>query len=204
MGVEVVRIEGGGSSPVAGLLAEAFAEDPLMQWTLGSRNSFRARRTMFRLAVRTYLRDGVVETTAGAEATALWGPPCYLKSTGITAFFDGVWGLAAMLRAVGPDLLRAGRLYEEMLRHRPPEPHWYLCAIGTLPARRGGGAASSLLRARLAACDASGTLAYLESSNVANLPLYERHGFQQLEELRVDDSPPLWLMARPPGRTPLP
>ncbi len=184
---------------LASLLAAAFAEDPIQKWMLpGSRNSFPRRRRLFLQAARLYLRDGLATRTAGGEGAALWGRPLAPRPTGLTRVADDARGLLASLLSVGPRLGRMVRLYDTMLAARPREPHWYLAAIGTHPNHRQKGAASSLLRERLAECDRAGTLAYLESSNPANLPLYERHGFEVIREVTVADSPPLWLMSRPP------
>ena len=89
-----------------------------------------------------------------------------------------------------------------MLNGRPAEPHWYLAAIGTRPEARGRGAASALLAKHLAECDADGLPVYLESSNAANLPLYERHGFEVLQKTTFEGSPPIWLMSRQARKPP--
>jgi len=41
--------------------------------------------------------------------------------------------------------------------------------------------------------------AYLESSNPANVPLYRRHGFEVVREIRMQGVPPVVPMVRPPG-----
>ena len=41
-----------------------------------------------------------------------------------------------------------------------------------------------------------GTPAYLESTNSANIPLYERHGFEVLATIQVGSSPPIFPMLR--------
>ena len=59
------------------------------------------------------------------------------------------------------------------------------------------------MRHALAACDADGAGAYLESSNVANLPLYRRFGFEVVDEMRVGKrGPQIWMMWRQPVRAP--
>lgn len=55
---------------------------------------------------------------------------------------------------------------------------------------------STLLRHALARCDRDHVPAYLESSNPANVPLYERHGFAVLDTIQVGSSPPIFPMLR--------
>jgi ribosomal protein S18 acetylase RimI-like enzyme len=89
-------------------------------------------------------------------------------------------------------------VFERMGTYHPSEPHWYLPLIGVDPAchRRGYGAA--LLQHTLSQCDREHTAAYLESSNPANIPLYQRHGFDILDTIQVGSSPPIFPMLRPP------
>ena len=56
---------------------------------------------------------------------------------------------------------------------------------------------SPLMRHALAACDRDRLPAYLESSNPANIPLYERHGFERLGAIRAGESPTVVPMLRP-------
>lgn len=87
---------------------------------------------------------------------------------------------------------------EQMGRYHPQEPHWYLPFIGVEPSRQGQGLGSALLRASLSRCDADGLPAYLESSNPINQPLYERHGFRAIGEIKIGSGPPIVPMLRRP------
>ena len=87
---------------------------------------------------------------------------------------------------------------EEMIRYHPEEPHWYLPFIGVDPARQGKGRGSALLRSLLAECDLASLPAYLKSTNPRNQPLYERHGFQVIGEIRAGHCPPVVPMLRRP------
>ena len=62
---------------------------------------------------------------------------------------------------------------------------------------QGKGLGGALMRPTLDRCDREGLPAYIEASSVRSAALYERLGFEHIEELRVGGSPPLWLMLRP-------
>jgi hypothetical protein len=78
-------------------------------------------------------------------------------------------------------------VFERMAAYHPDEPHWYLPMIGVGP---------PVPRHTLLQCDKDHMAAYLESSNPANVPLYERHGFVILGTSQVGWSPPICLMLR--------
>jgi ribosomal protein S18 acetylase RimI-like enzyme len=87
---------------------------------------------------------------------------------------------------------------EQMGHYQPDEPHWHLPLIGVDPSKQGNGYGSALLQYGLDIIDRQGSIAYLENTNPANKPLYERHGFEVIGEIQVNDSPPLFPMIRYP------
>jgi ribosomal protein S18 acetylase RimI-like enzyme len=87
---------------------------------------------------------------------------------------------------------------EQMDGYHPSEPHWYLPLIGVDPARQHQGYGSALLQHALSVCDRDHKLAYLESSSLKSIPLYERHGFELLGTIQVGTSPPIFPMVREP------
>jgi GNAT superfamily N-acetyltransferase len=90
-------------------------------------------------------------------------------------------------------------LFDEMARIHPIEPHWYLPLIGVQPAQQGHGLGATLLRPVLEECDATHLPAYLEATSAKSLPLYKRHGFEVVGEIKVGDCPPIVPMLRLPG-----
>lgn len=127
---------------------------------------------------------------SGFAGAALWLPP------GVT---PDEQALATIVRASVPAARHAEvfGVFEQMGRHHPHEPHWYLPLIGVDPLHQGRGLGSALLRHALRQCDRDHVPAYLESSNPANIPLYERHGFKVLATIQVGSSPPIRPMLRP-------
>ena len=83
-----------------------------------------------------------------------------------------------------------------MSRHHLREPHWYLAVLGTDPEAQRMGLASAVLAPVLERCDREGMPAYLESSKAANIPFYNKHGFEVVDELCVPGGPSLWPMVR--------
>lgn len=68
--------------------------------------------------------------------------------------------------------------------------------IGVDPAHQGGGIGSALIAEGLKAVDRDGLIAYLESSNPRNIPLYQRHGFEVIGEIQSGSSPTVRPMLR--------
>jgi len=94
------------------------------------------------------------------------------------------------------DRARMTELSELMRAHHPDESHWYLGLVAVEPARQGRGLGAALLEASLARVDADGLPAYLESTNPRNRTLYERHGFEAVEEIGPAGGPILTAMWR--------
>src|SRR5262249_16595898 len=133
--------------------------------------------------------EGAVHGFRDAAAYAMWLSP------GVDSDDDGI---AELLSRCIPERRRSEvfDLIAEMNTFRLPEPHWFLPLIGVSPARRGYG--SALMTHMLAGCDQERQRAYLDNTNEANMPFYERHGFRQLGVVRVASCPPVYPMVRDP------
>ncbi len=70
--------------------------------------------------------------------------------------------------------------------------------VGVEPNAQGKGLGGALMRHAVARCDQEGALAYLESSNLRNISLYERHGFEVMGEIQVCACPLVTPMLRRP------
>lgn len=177
---------------VAATMALAFAADPMARWSLADPDRYLAYfpKLVGAFGGRAFEHGAAHEVEGGAGA-ALWLPP------GIEPDEEALG--AVFEEAVPPELKgEVGSVLEQMDRHHPSEPHWYLPMIGVDPARQGRGLGAALLRHALALCDREGLPAYLESSNPANRGLYERHGFEATGLIQAGSSPPLLPMLRKP------
>ena len=151
---------------VAGLLAEAFAED---EFTLGllpaDRRAERLAR-MFALDVHDALRPA---RAAGGEAGPRGAVDVALDPEDGTLLAAAVWD--------GPDAPRG--------RARPAAAHWHLTQLGTAPAARGRGAASALVRLRQRRAARAGVGIHLEASSAEAVPFYARLGFRETGTVRA-------------------
>lgn len=175
------------------VLRRAFVDDPAVAWFVGGTAPAR-RRAFFRLSVsRSTLALGGCDLTEGGGA--VWFPPGAYG----TAVHAALLELPLALAAFGTRIGTASRADAEMRRRHPAQPHWYLNLIGVEPDRAGRGIGSALLTHRLPVIDAEHAGAYLESSSMRNVPLYERFGFVVTDEVRfVPGAPPVWPMWRAP------
>ncbi|MCF6525947.1 GNAT family N-acetyltransferase [Streptomyces sp. JJ36] len=187
-----------GDTPLVGrILAAAFTDDPVTRWLFPDGTADREERLARYYALlhrHQYAPHALCERTDAAAA--FWVPPEAQEQ----AVPD-----AAALREL-PELLgergttRLHATFALVARHTPHTPHWYLAVLGTEPAARGRGHGGALLRSGLARADAAGLPACLESSQRANLPLYEHFGFTVRAELPLPHGgPPVWQMWREPA-----
>lgn len=200
MSIEVRKARRTDIPALARVLGRAFHDDPVISWLQPDP----ARRAaalpgFFGATTRHHFLSGtgveIAVSEAGVGAAALWDPPGRWVQTPR----EQVAMLPAVLRAFRGRVSAGRALTEQMKAVHPEEPHWYLAIIGSDPEARGGGFGSALMRSRLDRCDAECAPAYLESSNVDNVPYYLRFGFEVTGEIRMaDDGPTLWCMWRPP------
>lgn len=197
--MEVRQAVDGDVQQVATTLGRAFADDPVVKWLAkpGAERYARTGPNAFEAMLRvTYMPKAEVYMTADGQAAVVWVPPDKWKAPA-----------SHTLRLLPPYLRlsgsRVGRLLKlvtamEKRHAQAEEPHWYIPFIGTDPAAQGKGFGSALLAHVLARADAEGRPAYLEATSPRNKLLYHRHGFEELDELRAGDCPPLTVMWRKP------
>jgi len=94
--------------------------------------------------------------------------------------------------------LKAIRLFLEVDKRHPREPHWYLSLLVTDPSAQGRGIGTRLIAPVLERCDVDGHFAYLETQKESNVAWYARSGFEVVDEVRLKGTPPVWLLRRDP------
>lgn len=188
----VIVAEAQDADRVLAVLALAFADDPANRWLFSEAAEYLEHFPTFARALGgAAIHSGTAHVTADYSGAALWLDP--------DAGPDEQALERLIAHAVAPEKRDdMATVIEAMGKHHPAEPHWYLPFIGVEPMRRNRGLGTALLRKQLAECDAAGLSAYLESTNPRNRPLYERHGFEAVAEIRAGSCPPIVPMLRRP------
>lgn len=186
--------------PAAGVLARAFADDPLYV-SIFADEWVRTRRLpgLFAVQLRAAQsgRDHVDVMVAGEQilGCAVWSPPGARRPSARQQL--------AVLAAF-PFILRsrmgmAIRCFNAIGRARPEEAHWYLSTIGVDPPAQRTGVARALLEPRLARCDEDAIPAALVTSEERNVAYYESLGFAVTRQIKLPgDGPAHWAMWRSP------
>jgi len=183
------------------VLARAFYADPVWSWAFPDpERRLGQHRAVWGLVATAALSYKSAWLTGDCAAVALWIPPG--KPELLPEDEGRLEGMLLELLGDG-----ATRVLETFARfedaHPTAEPHYYLSLLGTDPDQRGRGVGMGLLAATLERIDAEGAPAFLESSNPANTPRYERLGFAVCGEFELPDGGPsvtqMWRDAATPS-----
>lgn len=170
----------------------AFSADPVMRWLWPEPDAYlRHFPTFVRgFGGRAFEHD-TAHVTADFMGGALWLPPGVgTDDELLLKVFD-----ETVPEPKRSEVLAMLEIFETL---HPKEPHWHLCFLGVDPTRQCKGLGAALLSHALVEIDAQHQYAYLESSNPANVTLYQRHGFEVIREVRVGGSPLAIPMVREP------
>ncbi|MDQ3697930.1 MAG: GNAT family N-acetyltransferase [Gemmatimonadota bacterium] len=182
----------GETEQAVAVIALAFSTDPVARWSLPDPSQYLIH---FPAVVRAFggraFTHGTGHHSADFAGAALWLPP------GVSPDEEALG--AAVEASVSPKRQpEVFALFEQMAGYHPSAPHWYLPLIGVDPLHQGKGHGSALLQHALIQCDRDHAPAYLESTNPANIPLYQRHGFEIIATIQEGSSPPIVPMLRGP------
>jgi ribosomal protein S18 acetylase RimI-like enzyme len=177
---------------VIDVLVRAFEADPAARWSWPDSQQYFMHFPSFVRAVggKAFTHRSAYYVD-GCAAAALWLPP------NVHPDEDKLISLAhrSVSEKIQKDFLS---VFEQMGHYHPSELHWFLPFMGVDPSQQGKGFGSALLQHTLVQCDRENKLAYLESSNPRNIPLYKRYGFELLGSVQVGTSPSIAPMLRRP------
>ncbi|HEY7642623.1 MAG TPA: GNAT family N-acetyltransferase [Steroidobacteraceae bacterium] len=173
-------------------LTLAFATDPANRWCWPETGAFLEAFPAFARALggRAFESESGFEVGDGA-GVALWLPP------GVEP--DEAELIDIVQRTVhGSRQNERFEMIQQMGRHHPRGPHWYLPFVGVEPLQQSRGLGATVLWPVLQRCDRERLPAYLESTSPRNIPFYERLGFARVGSIRAGTSPEIVPMVRQP------
>lgn len=177
-----------------GVLAAAFADDPMLQWIFrGVEAREHATAAWLGLFVEAFASVGTIDVVVDDDgqvlATALW------RTDGRSLPFSESPSVGGLMTAIlGTDrTVEVGTGLGEFAEHKPEPPYHYLMFLGVSPAHQGRGLGRMLVAEGQRRATADGLGAYLESTNPRNLPFYASLGFATLGEFSLPpDGPTAW------------
>ena len=194
-----IRVRAAGADDVdaaSAVLADAFADYAWTRWTVAS-DGHRARidalqRLMIEQIAVPYGEVWVAEDERGVAAAAIW----MLPTSSVP--LDVRQTTAAVQAELEGDRHDASVAAEAAcVPLRPTQPHYYLGAVGIRTDRQRRGIGAALLQPVLQRAQGEGAIAFLETSDRANVAFYERLGFTVTGEVDGSDGGPhVWAMAR--------
>jgi ribosomal protein S18 acetylase RimI-like enzyme len=169
----------------AQVISQAFVDDPLCAFMLPFRRT--REKTLYaffrpygEISIRSGCGYGVGEPLQGV---AYWNFP---DQKSLSVSLKSLGKFLPLLFSMYPiGLYRAREVRNEIdILHKKyaGTPHFYLDNLGVLPAARGQGLASRLIRPFVELADAQGVIAYTDTVTPENVPLYEHFGFRCVQE----------------------
>ena len=170
---------------VAAMMTVAFSGDPFMRWMYPEPDAFIAHFPKF---VEAFAGGAFDQNAAFVDkdlgGACMWFPP------GTEVNEEGLRQHA--IATIAPERLgQMGEIFQQMEDYRVDEEVWYLPMIGVDAKFQGQGIGALLMNSVLAKTDGMGIPTYLESSNPANIPFYERLGYEAIGEIKISDDTPL-------------
>jgi len=179
---------------VAACLTSAFYDDPVWgRWTFPDEAS-RAERLyeLMHFWTLAAVRHPWVWMTEHAQAVAVWLPP---GEPEMTIEQEEVFG-SLLINLLGPRADALNALFDRFAARHPMKPHYYLSLWATHRNQAGLGLGTALIHENLARIDEERMPAYLESTNPANLPRYEKLGFRRRVDFCFGSGPLITTMWR--------
>ena len=181
---------------LAGVLARAFARDPMVVWPFVTGEDLEARiRMHFEQLDGRLAEEGWMHAAAAGDGVMALIPP---DSEARTRVIDEV--SARGMADLTPDgSRRYERFWEWIESCHPDEPHWLLDQLAVDPPAQGRGIGRAMLELAIGRAAADGLPLFLETGTEQNVALYRHFGFEvMLDDEAPHGGPRVWFMRRDP------
>ncbi len=163
----------------------------MVRWPFGEHGDVEARFIRaFEFFIENLIPLGMVWEAGEAMGALVWISPDQSD-----AWHQAMLGNSRFRELTEDGGRRFDSLWEWVESKVPVEPVAHLDSIGVEPEAQGRGIGSALIEFGLARARAGGHGVFLETGSPRNVALYERHGFQVVEDADAPDGGPrIWFM----------
>jgi GNAT superfamily N-acetyltransferase len=195
--VEIRPADSSRRAHIAEVIGRAFVTEPMMTRPLGGRPDDLEERCIRAnaLFLEPLMGRGIVWETADGHGALVLVPPAQAD-----AWDDANARIVDSTTHETDDGGRGWeRFWEWVASKIPQEPLWHLDSVAVEPGWQGRGIGSALIEFALEQMRQSGVALVLETGTPRNVPLYERLGFEVVEEAdSPEGGPHVWFMRRNP------
>jgi GNAT superfamily N-acetyltransferase len=182
----------------AAVLADAFRDYPMLNWTVAADRHVERITGLQHLALKwltiPYGECWLALDGDEVVAVAAWMPPGFEVPAAVA---DYMAPIRAELEGDRHEHSLAADLLMDHLK--PTIPAYYLGTVGTLTLRQGEGIGRAVLAPVLDRLDGEHAAAYLETSTPTNVAFYRRLGFEVTAHATIPGGPETWVMLRQPN-----
>lgn len=189
---------------IVATLGTAYMNEPLAAWIVG-KNCKHLKPILkgyfYAIADAFYLPSGGVLMTEDRTGAMFWLPQTVsVQDLRITKLPQLFWPMIRYGGAASIGMIRRIMIVSSLTENKHPhEPHCYVYLLGVHPKLQGRGIGSALLDEFIACCDHEQCIGYIETATPLNRVLYERYGFQVVDEIIFpEEGPRIWCMVRQP------
>jgi len=199
--LKVTHLDRNHLSEAVGVLARAFANDPMANYMMGVSNTSLEESLnelfLFSCEVRLLLDWPLLgvwadhDQLAGAAGISLPGEVEWPES--LQEVYEN------LKKKIGPDAVSRLETYSQIAdTNRPAEPHYQLGMIGVDPEHQGRGCGGQLLHSvnEMSESHPKSTGVWLDTENPRNVPYYQRFGYEVKAHSMLDKID-VWGMFRP-------
>ena len=185
---KIIRTNEKDKHQVISVLKLGFSNDDLLRWVFPEADSFlKSFDIWMEEFSKESFKNNIVFSEESFHGTSLWLPPGF-------EFDESVLG--STFESIPENRLEdVLKFFEEFSKYHPKDA-WYLAFIAVDPSKQGSGIGSFILKEALKMIDEKNEKAYLEASSERNMSLYERHGFECMGRIQINDSPAAFPMIR--------
>ena len=182
---------------IAEVIGRAFVTEPMMTWPLGGRTDDLEERCVRAnaLFLKPLMGRGIVWETGDGHGALVLVPPKQADAwDDANAHIED-----STTHETDDGGRRWERFWDWVASKIPREPHWHLDSVAVEPGWQGHGIGSALVEFALEQMRQSGVALVLETGTPRNVPLYERLGFEVVEDVdSPEGGPHVWFMRREP------